>query len=310
MYLDFEDCRPETPRVEPAISPREGVLISLVLHACFGLVILFAPTMMSDRDAEAARQLALQRARAPEDNPRFVFVQPRVDRPVPRTELRADPSDADRLASSAERPPDPRNVLPFARGNSTERVEADPQPATELPERPEAPAEAIENAPTNPSVAAADPGSSDPTKSMLRLPDRAAAAPALDLGRGGAPGSARPFAICSATCSRSRSDNARGGADARGAIQFDTKASEFGPWLRRFVAQVKRNWFIPYAVWGMKGRVVITFIVHKNGALTDVDVKISLAPAPSTMRPSTRSFHRTLRSRCRPSILPIKHSSR
>ncbi len=31
----------------------------------------------------------------------------------------------------------------------------------------------------------------------------------------------------------------------RAAIQFDTKGVEFGPWIRRFVAQVRRNWFVP-----------------------------------------------------------------
>ena len=39
-------------------------------------------------------------------------------------------------------------------------------------------------------------------------------------------------------------------------IQFDTKGVEFGPWIRRFIAQVKRNWLIPYAAMSMKGHVV------------------------------------------------------
>ncbi len=40
------------------------------------------------------------------------------------------------------------------------------------------------------------------------------------------------------------------------SIQFDTKGVEFGPWLRRFVAQVRRNWIIPYAAMSMRGHVV------------------------------------------------------
>ena len=55
-------------------------------------------------------------------------------------------------------------------------------------------------------------------------------------------------------------------------IQFDTKGVEFGPWIRRFVAQIKRNWIVPYAIWSMHGNVVITFNVHRNGALTDLTV--------------------------------------
>ena len=55
-------------------------------------------------------------------------------------------------------------------------------------------------------------------------------------------------------------------------IQFDTKGVEFGPWIRRFVAQIRRNWFIPYSVLSNRGHVVITFNVHRNGSLTDLAV--------------------------------------
>ena len=67
--------------------------------------------------------------------------------------------------------------------------------------------------------------------------------------------------------------NQRGGTQEFGpAIQFDTKGVEFGPWIRRFVAQVKRNWFVPYAAMSLKGHVVITFNVHKDGRITDLQV--------------------------------------
>ncbi len=49
MYLDFEDYRPDTPRVPSVISVREGVLLSLVLHGLMLLVILFGPTSGSRR---------------------------------------------------------------------------------------------------------------------------------------------------------------------------------------------------------------------------------------------------------------------
>ena len=55
-------------------------------------------------------------------------------------------------------------------------------------------------------------------------------------------------------------------------IQFDTKGVEFGPWIRRFVAQIRRNWFIPYSVLSNRGHVVLTFNVHRNGSLTDLSV--------------------------------------
>jgi TonB family protein len=55
-------------------------------------------------------------------------------------------------------------------------------------------------------------------------------------------------------------------------IQFDSKGVEFGPWLRRFVAQIRRNWFVPYAIWSMHGHVVLTFNVQEGGALTDLTI--------------------------------------
>jgi TonB family protein len=68
-------------------------------------------------------------------------------------------------------------------------------------------------------------------------------------------------------------DNQQGGGGEFGPeIQFDTKGVEFGPWIRRFIAQVKRNWNVPYAAMSLKGHVVITFNVHKDGSITDLSV--------------------------------------
>jgi TonB family protein len=67
--------------------------------------------------------------------------------------------------------------------------------------------------------------------------------------------------------------NPQGGVNDPGSdIQFDTKGVEFGPWVRRFIAQVRRNWFIPSAAMSFRGRVVIQFNIHKNGRITDVVV--------------------------------------
>ena len=73
--------------------------------------------------------------------------------------------------------------------------------------------------------------------------------------------------------------NLQGGADQDFApsIQFDTKGVEFGPWLRRFIAQIRRNWFIPEAAMFQRGHVAITFFVGKDGRITELKV----------LRPST-----------------------
>jgi TonB family protein len=63
------------------------------------------------------------------------------------------------------------------------------------------------------------------------------------------------------------------GADQFGeAIQFDTRSVEFGPWVRRFLAQIRKNWLIPYAAMSLRGHVSVSFNVHKDGTITDIVV--------------------------------------
>ena len=63
------------------------------------------------------------------------------------------------------------------------------------------------------------------------------------------------------------------GTDQSGsAISFNPKGVEFGPWIRRFIAQIKKNWFIPYAEMFQKGHVSVSFNVHKDGTITDIVV--------------------------------------
>ena len=35
---------------------------------------------------------------------------------------------------------------------------------------------------------------------------------------------------------------------------------------------MKRNWFVPYAAMSLRGHVVLTFNVHKDGRITDLQV--------------------------------------
>ena len=48
MYIDFEDLRPETPRVEGALSVREGVLISIIVHLLLFIAVLFLPDLLPE----------------------------------------------------------------------------------------------------------------------------------------------------------------------------------------------------------------------------------------------------------------------
>ena len=125
-------------------------------------------------------------------------------------------------------------------------------------------------------------------------------------GRGATPGGQLGDALRNLQryVQRDSFDNQQGGGGEFGReIQFDTKGVEFGPWIRRFIAQVKRNWFVPYAAMSMKGHVVITFNVHKDGSITDLTVVGPCADRLVQQRRVRRARRRRIpRSRCRRNI--------
>jgi TonB family protein len=55
-------------------------------------------------------------------------------------------------------------------------------------------------------------------------------------------------------------------------VKFDSKGVDFGPWVRTFMATVNRSWTIPREMASIKGKVVVTFVVHKSGSVTDIVV--------------------------------------
>src|SRR5687767_10642957 len=130
MYFDFWDNRPDTPRLSSPMTPREKGLMTVVVHLLLVILVLVWPELPWVKAAEARRQQELearriQRIEQPRESPRFVFMQPKIEMRATPPE-RAELSDLDRRAQSVERPVEPKNSLPFARGNTTERIEADP----------------------------------------------------------------------------------------------------------------------------------------------------------------------------------------
>src|SRR5215208_480498 len=133
MYFDFDDHRPDTPSIPRTMSTREVVLITVNLHLVMLVVILLGPKIpfvkaIIEQRQQAQAELERQELERKQEQERpFVFMQPRMERPVPPPQ-RAELSDIDRRARSVERAPDPRNPLPFSRGNTTERVDSSPEP--------------------------------------------------------------------------------------------------------------------------------------------------------------------------------------
>jgi TonB family protein len=254
MYFDFDDRYRDIEPVGSAINRRDGVAVSIFVHAAIIAALLFLPQYLPQRSPED--QQFQPQPRNP-DNPTFVFVQPKMDLPPLRQPERAEMSDVDRSARTPETMPEMTNPLPAARGNSTERTETTPD------ERMRGDGAAPQPAPpTVETPTMADPRT-DPQMAMMQRPQ-------VQPPAGGSLGEA--LKNLQKYVQNESFNNQKGQTQEFGPLQFDTKGVEFGPWIRRFISQVRRNWFVPMAAQTMRGRVVITFNVHRNGALTDVTV--------------------------------------
>lgn len=274
MYFDFDDYRPDTPRVVTAISWREGVLLSVIFHLLIVITLILSPKLFTMSDAARARAIALAEQRA-QDRAQFVFVQPRLDTEAPKPPDRADSSDKDRIARAPEQAPKPENESPFARGNTPEKVQEEPTPAArgEGPTPDPAAGQQAQNAPAPPPLDSAS-ALQLPTPPPQNTPNGAN-------GRAAASGGSLGEALRNLQRYVQMYDNQEGGVGQYGPeIQFDSRGVEFGPWIRRFVAQVKRNWFVPYSVMSNTGHVVIQFNVHRDGAITDLAI-VGPCPIPA-----------------------------
>jgi TonB family protein len=255
MYLDFEDYHPDAPRVAQVISRREGALLSLVVHLVLLIVYLLLPEgFLNDRGAPPVPLPDLAQA----EQPTFVYMEPLVERVVPPPPD-ANLSDLDRRRSTVDRAPAPTDPDPFSRGNTPERVFGTPDERLAGPEGPVAPPQPDRTAAEFKPAPSVDPGIlpvSPPTT-----------ASGGDLGE-----SLRDLRQY---LSNQTYDNRQGGLSTPQGyqdIQFDSKGADFGPWVRRFLNQVRRNWYVPGAARILSGRVSIQFNVWRNGRVTDLQI--------------------------------------
>lgn len=278
MYFDFEDYKPDITPVDRVISWREGVLLSIIAHLLMVIVILTAPRWLPE-SLTAVRPIPVRPQAEDKEPPRFVFVNPRVDLKALKPPEKAEPSDQDREARTRERAPRPANPLPRSTGNTRQRVE---QMDRQVARGPGPTPDPAAGQPTPPAPAPPSPAAPE---TSLRLPDAHSAiqfpppqtqAQNGSAGRGLSGGSlGDSLRNLQRYVQRDQFENSQGGGGSFGpAIQFDTKGVEFGPWIRRFIAQVRGNWepLIPLAAMSMSGHVVVTFNVHKDGRITDLNV--------------------------------------
>ena len=270
MYFDFEDYHPDISPVGQAISWREGVLLSVIAHLVMVILILVAPKWFPWLTEPRRVQVAARQG--PSEPPlHYMMVAPRIERPVQKAPERALPSDLDRAAASPERAKKPENMEPFSRGNSPERVDEPPRQMArgQGPQPDPAAGRPTESTQLDPSQKVPE------SQSALQMPSSRVPTQNGANGRSATSGGSLGDALRNLQryTQNDAFDNQGGAGGQFGPeIQFDTKGVEFGPWIRRFIAQVKRNWLIPYAAMSMKGHVVIQFNVHKDGSITDLQV--------------------------------------
>ena len=267
IHFDFDDRYLDENVVGSAISRRDGIMLAVVVHALILFALTVLPTLaifqLSQEELERRRAEIEERQREQQQQrERFVFVQPRVDMraltPPPRAEL----SDENRRSQAPQVSPTPDNPLAFSRGNSAERTESATPETARGPETPPQP----EPAPPQPEPERQIAKTLPPAENGLpKLSEQIRPRPQGQLGDA--------LRNLQRYVQNETFNNPQGGANTPGAtIQFDTKGVEFGPWLRRFVAQVRRNWFVPLAAYSLRGHVVLQFNIHKDGTITDLAV--------------------------------------
>ena len=276
MYFDFEDHRPETPVIERPLTRLEQMLLTAIVYLLIIIGVILYPRLPFVKAMEEARQAKLEEQRKQQqedlrDQARFVFVAPRVEVETKVPPKLAELSDRTRRAQSMERAPDPKNDIAFSRGNSAEKIITDSsrervQPSDRASEPMKSDTGNADGAPKTDPNALALP--SAPQATMAR--NEPSRNPLIGgPGRGVLSDAIRNVQKYS---QGETLQNVQGTGELGPSIQFDTKGVDFGPWLRRFIAQIRRNWFVPYAAMSLRGHVVLSFKVHRDGSITDLQV--------------------------------------
>jgi len=264
MYFDFEDHRPDTPLLDRPLTSLEQILLTIIAYLLIVITMIVYPRLPFVKAAEAARLQKLDEERKREqerlqDRMQFAFAMPKVEmqRMPQRPKVLSDESHR---AQSPERAPVPKNDTPFNRGNTPDPNIANPAPREDTrAAEPTAPAASNPNALALPTAPEATIVRNDPSKNPM-MENRA-------------PGLLSDAIKNVQKYSQGATlQNQEGNGDFGPSFQFDSKGVDFGSWLRRFRAQVYRNWLIPYAAMALHGHTVLRFTIHKDGSISDLIV--------------------------------------
>jgi len=263
MYFDLEDRRPDTPILDRPLTRLEQVLLTIIAYLLIVIGLIVYPRLPFVKAAELARKQELEKQRERMELQRqpmqFVFAKPKIE----MQRLPDKPkflSDESHKAQAMEKAPVPKNDMPFSRGNTPDKTIADAsRPQPEPPQEATAPPASNPNALALPTTSQSTIARNDPSNNPL-LPNRA-------------PGVLSDAIRNVQKYSQGETlQNVQGNSDFGPSFQFDSKGVDFGSWLRRFRAQVYRNWLIPYAAMALHGHTVLRFTIHKDGSVTDLTI--------------------------------------
>jgi TonB family protein len=263
MYFDLEDRRPDTPILDRPLTRLEQFLLTIIGYLLIVIAIITYPKLPFVKAAQAARLKHLEQERekleAMREPMQFVFAKPKVE--IER--LPDKPkflSDESHKAQAPEKAPVPKTDIPMSRGNTVDRTIADAgKPQPQPTQQPTAPPASNPNALALPTTAQSTIARNETSNNPI-VPNRA------------------PGLLSDAIRNVGRYtqgetlQNVQGNSDFGPSFQFDSKGVDFGSWLRRFKAQVYRNWLIPYAAMALHGHTVLRFTIHKDGSISELIV--------------------------------------
>ena len=284
MYFDFEDRRPDTPLLDRPLTRLEQILLTIIAYLLIVIGLIVYPKLPFVKAAEAARLEKLEQERKRLEDLRrqepmiYAFAMPKIERQrIP--ERPKVLSDESHTAQSPEKAPNPKNDAPFNR-QLAEPIPSAPREeprGTEQPQ-PTAPAASNPNALALPTTPDATMVRNEPSPNPT-LPNRSTGLLTDAIKNVGKYSQGATL------------QNMQGNGDFGPSFQFDSKGVDFGSWLRRFRAQVYRNWLIPYAAMALHGHTVLRFTIHRDGSVTDLIIL-----QPSTVDAFTKAAFNAIRT--------------
>ncbi len=268
-------------------SGREGFLVSTILHLIVLIIAIVKPDLLAPAEREAEVREEQDRLVLMVEPPAEPLILPPIPAaPQAQPQVQPQPQDSNRMViPKATQPPPPdkqqdfQTDLPFSEGNTdefyTEEDREEPGEEGELAETDDAEADAqAEDARRIAGLLPRD----DFTFHGARREPAARPEPSSPGGNGprGQDGGGGPFEDIRRFMENKQFHNPEGGlvTGRDNTLYYDDKGANFVPWIRRMLAEVRRNWLVPYSASFQYGHVAVAVSVDLNGDIDGLEIMI------------------------------------